>query len=79
MKNWKDKVLGILSAIGIMALLMSSYSQQNQNGKYTVAVGADGDNTIIIKMNTQTGETYRWDKRGLRRFEGRWIKLLEDR
>jgi hypothetical protein len=30
-------------------------------------------------MNTQTGETYRWDKRGLKRFEGRWVKLLEDR
>ena len=30
MKNWKDKIIGILSAIGIMAILMSSYSQQNQ-------------------------------------------------
>ena len=43
MKNWKDKIIGILSAIGVMAILMSSYSQQNQNGKYMIAVGVDDD------------------------------------
>ena len=43
MKNWKDKIIGVLSGIGIMAVLMSSYSQQNQNGKYMVAIGVDDD------------------------------------
>ncbi len=80
MKNWKDKIIGILSAIGFMAILMSSYSQQNQNGKYMIAVGVDDDKgSIILKMDTQTGETYRWDKKGLRRFEGRWVKFIENR
>ena len=80
MKNWKDKIIGILSAIGVMAILMSSYSQQNQNGKYMIAVGVDDDKgSIILKMDTQTGETYRWDKKGLRRFEGRWVKFVENR
>ena len=80
MKNWKDKIIGILSAIGVMAILMSSYSQQNQNGKYMIAVGVDDDKgSIILKMDTQTGETYRWDKKGLRRFEGRWVKFIENR
>ena len=80
MKNWKDKIIGILSAIGVMAILMLSYSQQNQNGKYMIAVGVDDDKgSIILKMDTQTGETYRWDKKGLRRFEGRWVKFIENR
>lgn len=80
MKNWKDKIIGMLSAIGIMAILMSSYTQQNQNGKYMIAVGVDDDKgSIILKMDTQTGETYRWDKKGLRRFEGRWVKFIENR
>jgi len=30
-------------------------------------------------MDTQSGETYRWDKKGLRRFEGRWVKFIENR
>ena len=30
MKNWKDKVLGIFAGIGIMSLLMGSYSSQPQ-------------------------------------------------
>ena len=80
MKNLKDKIIGVLSGIGIMAVLMSSYSQQNQNGKYMVAIGVDDDKgSIILKMDTQTGETYRWDKKGLRRYEGRWVKLIENR
>ena len=48
MKNWKDKIIGVLSGIGIMAVLMSSYSQQNQNGKYMVAIGVGDDKTSII-------------------------------
>ena len=48
MKNWKDKIIGVLSGIGIMAVLMSSYSQQNQNGKYMVAIGVDDDKGSII-------------------------------
>ena len=79
MKNWNDKIIGIFAGIGIMAILMSSYSQQSQNGKYMVAIGVDDDKgSIILKMDTQTGETYRCDKKGLRRYEGRWVKLIEN-
>jgi hypothetical protein len=30
-------------------------------------------------MNTENGDVYRWDKKALKRFEGRWVKLVEVR
>ena len=42
-------------------------------------LGRKDKGSIILKMDTQTGETYRWDKKGLRRFEGRWVKFIENR
>ena len=45
-----------------------------------IAVGAAENNQeLILKMNTENGDVYRWDKKGLRRFEGKWVKLIEVR
>jgi len=77
MKNWKDKVLGILAGIGLMTLLIGSTSSQSQNGKWMITLGASQNNEIILKMDTQTGQVYRWDKKGLKRFEGTWVNFIE--
>jgi hypothetical protein len=82
MKNWKNKVLGMFAVIGLMSLLIGSTSSQSQNGKWMIAVAAGGgaaqNNELILKMDTQTGEVYRWDKKGLKRFEGTWVKFIVD-
>lgn len=78
MKNWKNKVLGIFAIIGLMSLLISSTSSQSKNGKWMIAVGAAQNNELILKMDTQTGQVYRWDKKGLKRFEGTWVKFIVD-
>jgi|TARA_B110000263_G_scaffold178589_1_gene156256 hypothetical protein len=77
MKNWKDKVLGILAGIGLMTLLIGSTSSQSQNGKWMITLGVSQNNEIILKMDTQTGQVYRWDKKGLKRFEGTWVNFIE--
>ena len=77
MKNWKDKILGIFAVIGILSLLIGSTSAQSQNGKWMIAVGTSQNNEIILKMDTQTGQVYRWDKKGLKRFEGTWVNFIE--
>ena len=77
MKNWKDKILGIFAAIGVMSILMGSYSQQSESGKLMIAVGNTQNNELILKMDTKTGEVYRWDKKALKRFDGKWVKLIE--
>jgi len=77
MKNWKDKVLGILAGIGLMTLLIGSTSSQSQNGKWMIKLGVSQNNEIILKMDTQTGQVYRWDKKGLKRFEGTWVNFIE--
>ena len=77
MKNWKDKILGIFAAIGVMSILMGSYSQQSETEKWMIAVGTAENNELILKMNTRTGEVYRWDKKALKRFDGKWVKLIE--
>ena len=78
MKNWKNKVLGIFAIIGLMSLLISSTSSQSKNGKWMIAVGAAQNNELILKMDTQTGQVYRWDKKGLKRFEGTWVNFIVD-
>jgi|TARA_B110000014_G_scaffold16980_1_gene11180 hypothetical protein len=77
MKNWKDKILGIFAVIGMLSLLIGSTSSQSQNGKWMIAVGTSQNNEIILKMDTQTGQVYRWDKKGLKRFEGTWVNFIE--
>ena len=77
MKNWKDKILGIFAAIGVMSILMGSYSQQSESGKWMIAVVNTQNNELILKMDTKTGEVYRWDKKALKRFDGKWVKLIE--
>ena len=78
MKNWKNKVLGTFAVIGLMSLLISSTSSQSQNGKWMIAVGAAQNNELILKMDTQSGQVYRWDKKGLKRFEGTWVNFIVD-
>ena len=78
MKNWKNKVLEIFAIIGLMSLLISSTSSQSKNGKWMIAVGAAQNNELILKMDTQNGQVYRWDKKGLKRFEGTWVKFIVD-
>jgi len=83
MKNWKDKILGIFAGIGLMSLLICSTSlqsqSQSQNGKWMIAVGiAESNRDLILKMDTQTGQVYRWDRLGLKRFEGKWINFIEN-
>jgi hypothetical protein len=77
MKSWKDKILGIFAVIGMLSLLIGSTSSQSQNGKWMIAVGTSQNNEIILKMDTQTGQVYRWDKKGLKRFEGTWVNFIE--
>tara|TARA_B110000263_G_scaffold194272_1_gene172511 strand:+ start:337 stop:576 length:240 start_codon:yes stop_codon:yes gene_type:complete len=77
MKNWKDKILGIFAVICVLSLLIGSTSSQSQNGKWMIAVGTSQNNEIILKMDTQTGQVYRWDKKGLKRFEGTWVNFIE--
>ena len=77
MKNWKERILGIFAAIGVMSILMGSYSQQSESGKWMIAVGNTQNNELILKMDTKTGEVYRWDKKALKRFDGKWVKLIE--
>ena len=47
-----------------------------------IAVGAGGgaaqNNEIILKMDTQSGQVYRWNKKGLKRFECTWVNFIVD-
>ena len=67
MKNWKDKALGILAGIGLMSLLMGSYSPQSQTGKYTMTTYRND----IARMDTQTGIVYLW------KYNYGWDKLTD--
>jgi len=60
MKNWKDKVLGIFTGIGIMVLLMGNKNVQNRgNGYYQMEIYVDrnGDQTIYL-LDTSTGQVF---------------------
>ena len=67
MKNWKNKVLELFAVIGLMSLLISSTSSQSKNGKQMIVVGAGGganqNNEVILKMDAQTGQVYKWEKK----------------
>ena len=54
MKNWKDKILGIFAAIGVMSILMGSYSQQSETEKWMIAVGTAENNELILKTVSYT-------------------------
>ena len=69
MKNWKDKVLGVFAGIGIMSLLMSSYSNQPQQYstpeshvwqlKSTLNESGEGR---MYAINVQTGEVRKFSR-----------------
>ena len=63
MKNWKDKVLGILAGIGVMALLMGSYAQQPKGvwEMHIVDKGGDNSGQRPYAINTQTGEVRKYE------------------
>ncbi len=80
MKKWINNITGSLTLIGIIIVLMGTQNKQSSNENWMIAVGAaEGNQELILKMNTENGDVYRWDKKGLRRFEGRWVKLIEGR
>ena len=59
MKNWKDKVLGIFAGIGIMSLLMGSYSSQPQQygtPESHVWDMLSNKETVVWVLNKKTGE-----------------------
>ena len=53
MKNWKNKVLGILTVIGLMSLLMGNYSNPPATANYEFY---DLNDTRGIVFNKVTGE-----------------------
>ena len=80
MKKWINKITGSLALTGVIILLMGTQNKQSSNENWMIAVGAAENNQeLILKMNTENGDVYRWDKKGLRRFEGKWVKLIEVR
>ena len=80
MKKWINKITGSLALIGVIIVLMGTQNKQSPNENWMIAVGAAENNQeLILKMNTENGDVYRWDKKGLRRFEGKWVKLIEVR
>ena len=63
MKNWKDKVLGIFAGIGIMSLLMGSYSSQSQTSfgtpeSHVWEIYGNNEGNRHILLNKKTGETW---------------------
>jgi len=80
MKKFINKISGFLTLALIIVLLMGTQNKQSSNENWMIGVGsAENNPELILKMNTETGEVYRWDKKGLRRFEGKWVKLTEVR
>ena len=80
MKKWINKISGSLALIVVIIVLMGTQNKQSSNENWMIAVGAAENNQeLILKMNTENGDVYRWDKKGLRRFEGKWVKLIEVR
>ncbi|MBJ23833.1 MAG: hypothetical protein CMB64_04115 [Euryarchaeota archaeon] len=80
MKKWINKITGSLALIGVIIVLMGTQNKQSSNENWMIVVGAAENNQeLILKMNTENGDVYRWDKKGLRRFEGKWVKLIEVR
>ena len=63
MKNWKDKVLGIFAGIGLMSLLMGSYSPQSQTTFGTpeshiweIYSSNSGTHNVMYSLNKETGK-----------------------
>jgi len=68
MKNWKDKVLGIFAGIGLMSLLMGSYTQQPQQSTSPEshvweAYGAEGNTSWALNKKTGVMRRYNASER----------------
>ena len=65
-ENWKDKVLAIFAAIGLMSLLMGNYSPQSQQDFGTPAsheweMFLREDASASYLVNKKTGEVRKYD------------------
>ena len=81
MKNWKDKVLGIFAGIGIMSLLMGSYSSQPQQITYGTPESHvwginDGPAQGAFLYNKVTGQIKQLSSNSIDK-EGMYITMIE--
>jgi len=67
MKNLKDKIVGIFAGIGIMSLLMGTYSGPTQQVNYGAPESHEWEMTIredasvAYLINKKTGEVRKYD------------------
>ena len=74
--KFKDYLLYTLSTIGILTLFISATTTPiNQVGTFQITMAADGGIPKIHKINTQTGEMWRWDRKGNKN-TGNW-RIME--
>tara|TARA_X000000368_G_scaffold178731_1_gene141049 strand:- start:874 stop:1116 length:243 start_codon:yes stop_codon:yes gene_type:complete len=80
MKKFIGKISASLTFIAFIFILMGTQNIDLSNEKWMISTSS-GENgqELILKMNTENGDVYRWDKKALKRFEGRWVKLIEVR
>ena len=63
--KFKDYLLYTLSTIGVFALFITATTKPtNEVGTFQITNSSDGGFPIIHKINTQTGEMWRWDRKG---------------
>ena len=73
MKNWKDKVLGILAGIGVMVLLMGNYAQQPKGIWEMYITNHTTDDGVVYSINTETGEVRKYNKEAFVLKSGRLV------
>ena len=80
MKKFIGQISASLTLITFIFILMGTQNKELSNEKWMIS-SSSGENgqELILKMNTKNGDVYRWDKKALKRFEGRWVKLNEVR
>jgi len=67
MKNLKDNIIGMFAVIGIMTLLMGSYSEQSQRVNYGTPESHEwemiirDDASVAYMVNKKTGEVRKYD------------------
>lgn len=71
----KNYLLYALSIIGVFALFISAKTLTiNEVGTFQIAVAADGGIPKIHRINTKTGEMWRWDRKGNKN-TGAWLLM----
>jgi hypothetical protein len=72
----KDYLLYSFATIGVLSLFISATTiKENSVGTYQIAIAADGGIPKIHRINTQTGEMWRWDRKGNKN-TGDWRKMI---